>query len=257
MYFGCKNLGAGYGKKNIIDNLTMEFPKGEISIVIGPNGCGKSTLLKQLSSRRKKIRGEVLLDEKPIQEYGAKSLARMLAYLPQIRKSPPDIDVKTLVSYGRYARKTGRTLRQKDLDIIDRSMEMAGVSDIANRLLLSLSGGERQRAWIAMTLCQEPEILLLDEPITHLDPSYQVEVMELLKTLQESLSMTLVLVLHDMNLAARYGHQIFAMKEGKLFQQGSPKEVIEPKILRELYGMDFRLIWDEKYDCPVILPDPK
>lgn len=184
MYFGFKDITIQYGKKKILENLSVEFPKGKITTIIGKNGCGKSSLLKTVSKAVLPRQGEVIYEGKRLDRYSPKFLAQKIAYLAQVHTSPPDIDVRTLVSYGRYPySKFGRGLTEKDTVIIDNALERTGLSGLQNQILATLSGGERQRAWIAMTICQEPEILILDEPTTYLDISYQVEVLELIRKL--------------------------------------------------------------------------
>lgn len=256
MYFGFKNMSIRYGKKEVVKNITLEFPKGRTTTIIGANGSGKSSLLKTISRAVTPFEGTPVYCGKPLKDYRPKELAKKIAYLPQIQTSPTDIDVKTLVSYGRYPyKRLGKGLSLKDAKIIDETIEITGLTALKNRPLEQLSGGERQRAWIAMIICQQPEILILDEPITYLDIGYQLEVMELVKTLGSSLQMTIVMVLHDINLASRYSHHLFALKDKTLHKSGAPREVISRKSLNDVYNIDAQIHEDVINLCPFIIPE--
>lgn len=234
MYFGFRNLSVSYGKKEVLRSLDVDVPRGKVVTVIGQNGCGKSTMLKTVSKAVTPKRGEVVFCDRRLGEYAPKKLAQQIAYLSQVHESPPDIDVRTLVSYGRYPySKFGRGLTQADADIIDRALALTGLTALEDRILSTLSGGERQRAWIAMTIAQEPEILILDEPTTYLDVSYQVEVLELIKKLNRELGITIIMVLHDINLAARYSDVLMAVKGGRLYAAGTPAEIVTKSICRK------------------------
>ena len=256
MYFGFNNVSITYGKRQILENITMEFEKGKITTIIGPNGCGKSSLLKTISRVVTPSAGTPVFQNKPIREYSPKELARKIAYLPQIHTSPADIDIRTLVSYGRYPyKKFGSGLTQEDSDIIDQTLELTGLSHMGDRLLNNLSGGEKQRAWIAMTICQQPEILLLDEPITYLDIGYQVEVLELIKELGEQLKITIVMVLHDMNFTARYSNRIYMLKDGHVYDYGKPEEIIARDKMEHVFSIDSQIVYDDRNGCPFLIPE--
>lgn len=256
MYFGFENIVIKYGKKNVIDNVTMEFPKGKISTIIGQNGCGKSSMLKILSKAIKPESGRALVEGKDIKLYNPKILAKKLAILPQIHSSPEDIDVKTLVSYGRFPySKFLKKLTKEDEEIIDKMIDLTGLSHLKESKVSTLSGGEKQRAWIAMTLCQQPEILVLDEPTTYLDISYQIEVLELIKSLNKELKITIVMVLHDLNLTARYSDYLFAIKDGKVFCSGKVNDVFTESMMKEIFNVDVKICFDD--DCPYFLPKSK
>ena len=186
MYFGFQDISITYGKRQILHNITMEFEKGKITTIIGPNGCGKSSLFKTVSRVVSPSEGNVIFEGKPIQSYPPKELAKKIAYLPQIHTSPSDIDIRTLVSYGRFPyKKFGGGMTMEDSEIIDQTLELTGLSRMSHRLLNNLSGGEKQRAWIAMTICQQPEILLLDEPAAGLDPRARIELRDILRALAD------------------------------------------------------------------------
>lgn len=256
MYFGFQDVSITYGKRTILENITMDFEKGKITTIIGPNGCGKSSLLKTISRTVTPSDGCAVFEDKPIKSYPPRELARRIAYLPQIHMSPKDIDIRTLVSYGRYPYKRfGGGMTEEDRRIIDETLEMTGLANMGGRLLNNLSGGEKQRAWIAMTICQQPQILLLDEPITYLDIGYQVEVLELIRELGEKLKITIVMVLHDMNFTARYSNRIYVLKDRHVYDHGRPDAVIEHGNMEEVFHIDSQIIRDERNDCPFIIPE--
>lgn len=255
MYFGFRNICICYTDKPVIDDLTAEFQKGRISTIIGQNGCGKSSLLKTISRTVRPLRGEVIFEDRPLTEYPGKELAKRIAYLPQTRVSLTDIDVRTLVSYGRYPhRKEKRGENEKDSHIIDQTLKRTGLYSIQDREVQTLSGGEYQRAWLAMTLCQEPELLILDEPTSHLDIGYQVEMLELIGRLNKELGLTIVMVLHDLNLAARCSDRIYAVRDGRLYAHGTPREMITERMLRELFGIEAGICEDDWNGCPYFIP---
>lgn len=255
MYFGFRNITIVYGKKNVIQDLTIEIPRGKIVTIIGQNGCGKSSLLKTVSRAVIPKKGEVIYDDKKISEYPRKFLAQKIAYLAQSHNSPEDIDVRTLVSYGRYPySRFGRRRTGEDERLIGHALTMTGLAGMQDRILTTLSGGERQRAWIAMTICQEPEILILDEPTTYLDISYQVEVLEIVRRLNKELGITIVMVLHDLNLAARYSDYLYAIKNGGLFAAGEAQEVITEENLEEIFEIKAAVFEDEMNQCPYFIP---
>ena len=256
MYFGFDHVSISYGKKRILEDVSMEFEQGRITTIIGPNGCGKSSLLKTIPRTVIPVSGTAILEGKPIRSYSPKELARKVAYLPQIHTSPDDIDIRTLVSYGRYPyKKFGSGLTEEDNRIIDETLDLTGLSHLSDRMLNHLSGGEKQRAWIAMTICQQPQVLLLDEPITYLDVGYQVEVMELVRELCDRLKITIVMVLHDMNFTARYSDRIYVLKDGKVHRYGTPDEVIERENLKQVFSIDSQLYRDQKNNCPIIIAE--
>ena len=256
MYFGFENISIAFGKKEILRDVTMDFEKGKITTIIGPNGCGKSSLLKTISRTVTPIAGRVIFEDKPIASYQPKELAKRIANLPQIHMSPSDIDIRTLVSYGRFPyKKFGQPMSHEDGRIIDETLELTGLAHMGDRLLNNLSGGEKQRAWIAMTICQQPEILLLDEPITYLDIGYQVEVLELIRELEKNLKITIVMVLHDMNFTARYSDRIYVLKDRGVHDYGKPEAIIEHEHLKDVFKIESQSFTDEKNHCPFVIPE--
>ena len=251
-----ENITAGYGKKTVLDGFSLDIPAGSVTALIGRNGCGKSTLLGTIPGTVKPRAGAVLLDGVPIREIPPRMLARRVAYLPQLHRAPDDIDVRTLVSYGREPFiPYGKSLSASDRAAVNEAMEAAGIADLADRPLGTLSGGERQRAWIAMTAARTPELMVLDEPTTYLDTACQYELLALIRRLARERGMTVLMVLHDVNLAARFASRIAAVKDGRLHAVGTPAEMITPALLGEVLGICARVMRDEADGCPYILPD--
>ncbi|NLV76883.1 MAG: ABC transporter ATP-binding protein [Tissierellia bacterium] len=250
-----KNLYVNYGEKEILKNISLEVKKGDIVSIIGPNGSGKSTLIKALSRCIKPVKGSVYIDNEDIFSLSTKQVARKMAILPQSKNTPADITVRELVSYGRYPHlKFGQRLGKKDYEIVDWAIERTKLKEFKNRYLSTLSGGEKQRAWIAMSLAQKPEILLLDEPTTFLDISYQLEVLELVEELNKSLNLTVLMVLHDLNQAARYSDNILVLKDGEIWEYDNPKSILRKKLLKEVFRVDGHIYKDEINHCPYFIP---
>lgn len=250
-----KNLRVGYEDKMIIEDLSLEFPKGEVISIIGPNGCGKSTLLKTLCRMLKPKQGEILLQGAEITKLNTKTVARRMALLSQHNRVPGDITVKQLVYYGRHPYKGLFDRKTKeDEEIVTWAMESTGVLDYKDRMVAALSGGERQRVWLAMVLAQKPEILFLDEPTTYLDISHQLELMELIREINQKLGMTIVMVLHELNQASRYSDRLVVMKKGKIMAYGTPKEVVSKEILKEVYHIQSEIDEDPLSSNPRIHP---
>lgn len=218
-----KNISAGYPGREVLHDVSFTAPRGSVTALVGPNGCGKTTLLQVACGLIKPSAGEVTLEGKPIGSYKRKELARLLAVLPQSREVPA-VTVERLAAYGRYPH--GRTLSASDRQIAEDSLRQAGAWELRHRELRELSGGERQRAYIAMALCQDSEILLLDEPTTYLDIGQKNQVMELVRRLNAN-GRTILTVLHDLPLAFAYSDYVAVMADGELRAFGTPEAVRE------------------------------
>jgi len=248
-------LSMEYEGKRILDNISFEIEKSKITTIIGPNGCGKSTILKALSKSKKMERGEIFLESKNIQDIEEKHLAKIMSILPQSPKVPDDFSARDLVGYGRYPHMTwmGR-LRKQDYEIIDWAIRETKIESLQHRQVSTLSGGERQRAWIAMALAQQPKLLLLDEPTTYLDICNQFEVLELVERLNKEMKMTVVMVLHDLNQAARYSDKIIVVKDEKIYKEGKPEEIINKTLLEEVFNIRVKIFKDKENNCPYFIP---
>ncbi|WP_077611291.1 ABC transporter ATP-binding protein [Clostridium sp. Marseille-P2415] len=249
------NLIAGYDKKMILNDVNVVIPNHKISVIIGANACGKSTLLKTLARLIKPASGQVYLDGKQISTIPPKQLARVLGLLPQSPVVPEGITVSDLVSRGRYPYQSFlKGMGKKDYEAVEEALETMGITGLANRSVDELSGGQRQRVWIAMALAQQTDILLLDEPTTFLDITYQIEILDLLTDLNRKRGTTIVMVLHDINLSARYADYIFAVWKGNLIAQGEPSEVISEQLIKQVFGLDCVVTEDPVSGSPFIVP---
>ena len=241
-----KGLWAAYEDRMIIEEMNLKIPKGNITIIIGANGCGKSTLLKVISRILPAKRGEVRIDGMDIRKEKAEHIAKKVAVLPQTPTCPDAITVRELVSYGRFPyRKAIGGMSRHDIEQVDWALEKTGLTEISGRLVTELSGGQRQRAWIAMTLAQETEMILLDEPTTYLDMAYQLDVLQLLERMNREKQLTIVMVLHDLNEACRFADHIIGLKNGKVVCEGTPADVITRENIREIYGIAAKLVMSD------------
>ena len=250
-----EGITTGYGDKIVLDDLSFTVPESRITAIVGANACGKSTLLKTLSRLLTPKRGAVLLDGKAIHRTPTKLLARTLGLLPQSPLAPEGITVSDLVSRGRHPHQTMFSRwGAKDDAAVALALDTTGTADLADRAVDELSGGQRQRVWIAMVLAQETDILLLDEPTTFLDISHQIEVLDLLTDLNRKHGTTVVMVLHDLNLAARYADHLVAMKAGRLHVAGTPETVLTEDHIRAVFSLESRIITDPVSARPMMLP---
>ncbi|MDG3014618.1 ABC transporter ATP-binding protein [Speluncibacter jeojiensis] len=250
-----ERLTLGYGDRTIVHDLALTVPTGVVTTIVGPNGCGKSTLLRSLGRILKPRNGRVLLDGKAITAMRTKDVARVLGMLPQSSVAPEGITVAELVARGRHPHQS--LLRQwsgDDESAVAEALASTGIGDLAGRSVDELSGGQRQRVWISMALAQQTDILLLDEPTTYLDLAHAVDVLDLVDRLHAEMGRTVVMVLHDLNLAIRYSDHLVAMKEGSVVATGAPDEVITAELLMEVFGLASTVIEDPVSGRPMIVP---
>ncbi|MGO1603720.1 MAG: ABC transporter ATP-binding protein [Corynebacterium casei] len=248
-------VSVGYGERSVIEKLSVDIKRGAVTSIVGPNGCGKSTLLRAMARLLNPSHGEIVLDGKSIHDIPTRKLATKLGLLPQTPIAPDGIVVADLVGRGRTPHQgvLGRWIQQ-DYDIVAESLETTGISDLAERSIDELSGGQRQRVWIAMALAQRTDTLLLDEPTTYLDVKHQLDVLDLLTELNRDRGTTIVMVLHDLNLAARYSDELVAVSKGKVFAHGHPREVITKENVKSVFGIDSVIINDPVSDHPAVMP---
>ncbi|SDP95501.1 iron complex transport system ATP-binding protein [Actinopolyspora xinjiangensis] len=250
-----RDLSLGYGDRVVVDGLDLDVVDGTITGVIGPNGCGKSTLLRALGRLLQPKRGSVLLDGEPIHRMSTKEVARRLGLLPQSPAAPEGLCVADLVARGRHPHQAWyRQWSSDDESAVAEALALTGIEDLADRSVDELSGGQRQRAWLSMALAQGTDLLLLDEPTTYLDLSHQVDVLELIGRLHAESGRTVVMVLHDLNLAARYADRLVAMSEGRIAAEGVPEEVLTERLLREVFDLSARVIPDPVTGTPMVVP---
>ena len=250
-----EGLSLGYGDRTVIQSLDLDVPAGRITAIVGANACGKSTLLRSMSRLLAPRSGRVVLDGKEVHRTPARQLARTLGLLPQSPVAPEGIAVGDLVGRGRHPHQ-GMFSRWSAADdaAVAAALEATATTALADRSVDELSGGQRQRVWIAMALAQHTDILLLDEPTTFLDASHQVEVLDLLTDLNRDRGTTIVMVLHDLNLAARYADHILALADGRPHAAGPPDEVLTEDTVRAVFGLDSRVVEDPVSGRPLMLP---
>ena len=252
-----QHLSLAYDDRVIVDDLSVTIPDGEVTVIVGANACGKSTLLRGLARLLKPKAGAALLDGHDIAKLPTKDVATKLGILPQQPVAPEGITVADLVARGRHPHQ--RWLRQfsvADEAAVQSALEATRIADLADRPVDELSGGQRQRVWIALALAQETPLLLLDEPTTFLDLAHQVEVLDLLAELNEVAGRTIVLVLHDLNLACRYASHMIAMCAGRIVAEGAPAQVVTAEVVAEVFGLEAQIIDDPLTGTPLVLPVP-
>ena len=247
-----KDLKVSYDDRVIIPNANLKIPSNKITMLIGPNGCGKSTMLKSIARIIPVQNGQILLHGKDMKKIPQRELAKQMAVLPQSPIVPEGILVKDLVAYGRFPyQKPLSGLKKEDHEIIQWAMEKTGVSDLKDRKVEELSGGQRQRVWISLALAQKTNVLILDEPTTYLDMAHQLEILELLKKLNEEEKTTIILVIHELNHAAKFADHIVGMKQGQILFEGAPSDVIQVENLRRLYEIEAVLMKSEERGYPI------
>lgn len=250
-----EGLTLSYGDRTIVERLDLVIPPGRITAIVGANGCGKSTLLRALARLISPREGQVVLDGRALHGRATKEVARTLGLLPQSPVAPEGIAVADLVGRGRHPhQKLLARWNAHDYEVVGRALAATGIEDLADRSVDELSGGQRQRAWIAMALAQETDILLLDEPTTFLDVAHQIEVLDLLTDLNREHGTTIVMVLHDMNLAARYADHLFALRAGRIVAAGAPGDVMTSELIREVFDLDALVVPDPVSGSPIVLP---
>jgi iron complex transport system ATP-binding protein len=250
-----QQLTLSYDDRRIIQNLNLEIPQGKITALVGANGCGKSTLLRGLARLLKPEQGAVYLEGKAIAQLPTRTVAQRMAILPQGPIAPEGLTVQELVSQGRYPHQNWmQQWSQEDENQVAAALETTGLVELRDRPLDTLSGGQRQRAWIAMTLAQNTNILLLDEPTTFLDLAHQIEVLDLLYALNQSRRCTIVMVLHELNQACRYADFMIALREGHIYAQGTPVDVMTETTVRDVFGLESRIIRDPVAGTPLCIP---
>lgn len=249
-----KDLKVGYDKKVIIEDLNLTIEKGKVTSIIGSNGCGKSTLLKSIGRILKKEKGDILIFDNNMDNMKSKEIAEKLAILSQNPTAPQQLKVEELVSYGRYPHRINiNKLSQKDKEKIMWSLKVTNTFEFKDRELSDLSGGQRQRVWLAMALAQETDILLLDEPTTFLDMCHQLEVLNIIRNLNLRHGCTIIMVLHDINHAAKYSDFIVAMKEGRILYKDKPSSIMNKKVLKDIYNIDAEFAINKQYNVPLCL----
>ncbi|MGO2518810.1 MAG: ABC transporter ATP-binding protein [Microbacterium sp.] len=250
-----EGITLAYGDRTVIEGLDISLAPGKITSIVGANGCGKSTLLRALARLLKPASGQVILDGKSVHSQSTKEVARVLGLLPQSPIAPEGIAVADLVGRGRHPhQKALARWNAHDYEVVADALEATGITDLADRSVDELSGGQRQRVWIAMALAQETDILLLDEPTTFLDVAHQVEVLDLLTDLAVSRGTTIVMVLHDLNLAARYSDELVAMCAGAVHATGAPDEILTHTLVEEIFGMANQITTDPVSGKPMVTP---
>lgn len=254
MQVECRNIQVGYGETVVINDMSLTIDRRQITSIIGPNGSGKSTVLKAITRLLKYQKGDISVDSRSLTAFKPKELARIFGVLSQKHSAPADFRVKELVSYGRMPhQKALAGLTEKDRAAIDEAMRKTNTYHLRDKSIFECSGGEAQHVWIAMVLAQDPQILFLDEPTTYLDVSHQMEVMQLVRKLNRETGIGVVMVLHDLGQAMEVSDRIIVIKNGAKYAEGTPEEVITPKMLKEVYSIDADVIRVAGRSKPIIL----
>ena len=249
-----KNLNISYGNVDIVKDLNLNIPKGKITTIIGANGCGKSTILKTIGRVITPKSGNIYINGKDLYKENPREIAKNMAILPQSPQAPSGLTVEELIAYGRFPHQKGfGKANEKDKDIVNWALEITGIEEFKDRNIDDLSGGQRQRAWIAMALAQETDILLLDEPTTYLDLAHQLEILKLLEDLNKKQGRTIVMVIHELNNAARFADHMIGIKKGRVVCEGSADEVMTKENLKEIFNIDAEIVKDPRTKKPVCI----
>jgi iron complex transport system ATP-binding protein len=253
-----KNLTLQYGDKPIIENLNFAIPSEKITVLVGANGSGKSTLLRSLARLLKPESGEIILHDKPMQSTSSKEIAKELAILPQGPIAPEGMTVHQLVKQGRYPhQKWFQQWSKEDEETVEKALSATHLLSLRDKHVDALSGGQRQRAWIAMTLAQSTPILLLDEPTTYLDMTHQIELLDFLFDLNRNEKRTIVMVLHDLNLACRYADHLVAVHDKSVAIEGAPEDILTEEVVKQIFNMEALITRDPFFGTPLCIPKGK
>ncbi|MBZ8176733.1 ATP-binding cassette domain-containing protein [Corynebacterium poyangense] len=255
MSISAKNLTVAYGEKTILSGVDISFPAGRVSTIIGPNGCGKSTLLKSVARIIPAQSGSIEVGGDDALAMKRRQLAKKIALLPQTPMAPPGLPVADLVARGRHPHQSWiRQWSATDEEVVYTALKFTGSEDLADQPIDALSGGQRQRVWISMVLAQNTDVLFLDEPTTYLDLSHSIEVLNLVQHLKKTLGRTIVMVLHDLNLAVRYSDHLVVMAQGRILAEGTPQDIMIPQLLEQVFGLDALVVEDPAVGGPLIVP---
>jgi iron complex transport system ATP-binding protein len=250
-----RNLELAYDGHAVVSDLTLAIPEGRITALVGPNACGKSTLLRGMARLLKPRDGAVYLDGREIHRYPTRDVALRMGLLPQAPSAPEGLTVEDLVARGRFPHQSWlRQWSSEDEAAVERALRLTATTALRHRPVDELSGGQRQRAWIAMALAQETKLMLLDEPTTYLDLAHQIEVLDLLHDLNRREGRTIVIVVHDLNQAARYADHLVAMRDGRVRVVGRPADVVTEAMVRDVFGVESKVMPDPVSGTPLVIP---